>query len=237
MTAPGAAAPAPKDPILAEDLLLLLFQPNSGLRKGTGVIAGENILFYLLAGAIVAELALGGHVVYDERTRKVAAVDDTPPTDDLLLGAWEYVRSKPRGVQTVLAAIGPKLREPVLARVIARGDLRLGKYKALGLFETTALEDGGTGRRDELLADVRATLVDGAEPTTRVATLAALLSGSGTLPQFHPAIPWTIPVITRGKELERGSWGAGAAAEAVVRTMTATVVNNVIVATTVLPRA
>jgi hypothetical protein len=43
-------------------------------------------------------------------------------------------------------------------------------------------------------------------------------------------------VITRAKELEQGNWGAGAAAEAVTRTVTATVVNSVIVATTVLPR-
>ena len=222
-------------PTLAEDLLLLLFQPGSGLRKGTGVIAGEGILYYVLAGAVVAELALGGHVAFDGR--KVTAVEGTRPDDDLLRTAWDYVESKPRGVQTVLAAIGPKLREPVLARVIERGDIRLGRYKALGLIETTALEDGGTGRRAGLLAEVRAVLVDGVPPTERVAALAALVSGSGTLPQFHPGIPWETPVITRAKELERGNWGAGAAAEAVARTVTATIVNNVIVAAAVLPKS
>ncbi|GLX99424.1 hypothetical protein Hesp01_73740 [Herbidospora sp. NBRC 101105] len=71
----------------------------------------------------------------------------------------------------------------------------------LGLFDAAVLHDGGTGRR---------------------AGLAALISGCGTLP--HREIPWTSPVITRTDELEGGDWGAGAAAEAVTRTVTATTV-------------
>ncbi|GAA0275325.1 GOLPH3/VPS74 family protein [Cryptosporangium japonicum] len=214
-------------PTLAEDLLLLLFSPESG------TIAGENTLFYTLAGGVLADLALGEHV----RTvpgrlgaTLVQAVDTRPPADDLLRSAWDYVVPKPRGVQTVLAAIGPPLRGPLLDRLVERGDLRRETHRTLGLFDRTVLADGGTGRRDQLLDDVRQVLVDGAEPAPRVAALAALLSGSGTLPQFDPEIPWTSPVITRAKELELGNWGAGAASEAVQRTITATIVNSVIVA-------
>ncbi|GIF73334.1 GOLPH3/VPS74 family protein [Asanoa siamensis] len=224
-------------PILAEDLLLLLFQPNP--RSGTGTIAGENTLYYPLAGAVLADLGLGGHVRTDSGrlgTTRVEAVEDRPPADEILRSAWDYVAGKPRGVQTVLAAVGPTLRGPLLDRLVDRGDLRRETRKALGVFTTTALADGGNGRRAGLLGDVREVLVDGAEPRPRVAALAALLSGSGTLPQFHREIPWTTPVITRAKQLERGDWGAGAAGEAVTRTVTATIVNNVIVATTVLPR-
>ncbi|GII94358.1 GOLPH3/VPS74 family protein [Sinosporangium siamense] len=226
-------------PTLAEDLLLLLFQPDSGLQSGTGTIAGENTLFYPLAGAVLADLGLGDHV----RTRsgwggttQVEAIEDRPPSDDILRFAWDYLSEKPRGVQTVLAAIGPTLRGPLLDRLVERGDIRRGSRKALGLFDMAVLEDGGSGRRSRLLEDVRDVLVEGVEPQPRVAALAALLSGSGTLPQFDPEIPWTSPVITRAKELERGNWGAGAAAEAVARTVTATIVNNVIIAATVLPR-
>lgn len=225
-------------PTLVEDLLLLLFQPTGGLQQGTGSIAGENILFYVLGGAVLAELGLGGHV----RTIPGAlgsisleAVAENPPTDSLARTAWDYV-DRPRGVQGVLAAIGPSLRTPVLDRVVARGDIRRGTRKALGLFETTVLEDGGTDRRARLVADVRAVLVDGAEPTPRVAALAALLYGSGTLPQFDREIPWTSEVIARAEKLKTGEWSAGAAAEAVARTLTATIVNNVIIAATVLPR-
>ncbi|MDG4782289.1 GPP34 family phosphoprotein [Micromonospora sp. WMMD961] len=217
-------------PTLVEDLLLLLFQPASG------TIAGENTLFYVLGGAVLADLALGEHLTTTDRGR-VSSVAAHPPSDSLLRPAWDYLAEKPRGVQTALAAIGPNLRKPVLERLIARGDIDQEPRKVLGLFRTTALRDGRTERRARLLADVRRVLVDGAQPQARVAALAALLSASGTLPQFHREIPWTSPVIRRAKELEQGDWGADAAAAAVTRTVTATVVNSAVVAISVLPRS
>ncbi|MET7950093.1 GPP34 family phosphoprotein [Micromonospora sp. NPDC005324] len=217
-------------PTLVEDLLLLLFQPASG------TIAGENTLFYVLGGAVLTDLALGDHLTTEARGR-VRSVEGHPPSDDLLRPAWDYLSAKPKGVQTALAAIGPPLRAPVLDRLIARGDIDQHPRKVLGLFRTTALREGGTGRRARLLADVRQVLVEGTQPPTRIAALAALLSASGTLPQFHSEIPWTSSVITRAKELERGDWGADAAAQAVTRTVTATVVNSAIAAITVLPRS
>ncbi|MCP2266562.1 GPP34 family phosphoprotein [Promicromonospora thailandica] len=220
-------------PTVAEDLLLLLFQPDSG------VIAGEGTLYYVLAGAVLADLGLGDHVRTGTGklgTTTVEAVPDSPPSDHLLRASWEYVADKPRGVQTVLAATGPSLREPLLDRLVQRGDIRRSTRKALGLFETQVLADGESGRRAGLLADVRAVLVDGAEPTPRVAALAALVYGSGTLPQFNRDIPWGTAVIERAEELKKGNWGAGAAAEAVARTVTATIVNNVVIAAAVLPR-
>lgn len=220
-------------PTLAEDLLLVLFQPDSR------TIAGEGTLYYVLAGAVLAELALGEHVRTEGGplgTIRVAAIESSPPTDEILLRGWDYVTDKPRNVQTVLAGIGPYLREPLLDRLVEKGHLDRGRRKVLGLFDAATLELGSTGRREQLIAGLRAVLVDGAEPEPRVAALAALISGSGTLPQFHREIPWTSPVITRAKELERGNWGADAAAEAVVRTMTAVIVNNVIIAAAVLPR-
>ncbi|MEV5206556.1 GPP34 family phosphoprotein [Micromonospora sp. NPDC053740] len=217
-------------PTLVEDLLLLLFQPRSG------TIAGENTLFYVLGGAVLADLALGDHLTTTDRGR-VSSVAGHPPSDGLLRPAWDYLAEKPRGVQTALAAIGPALRAPVLQRLITRGDIDQEPRKVLGLFRTTALREGRTERRPRLLADVRRVLVDGAEPQARIAALAALLSASGTLPQFDSEIPWTSSVISRAKELERGDWGADAAAAAVTRTVTATVVNSAVVSITVLPRS
>ncbi|WP_348651132.1 GPP34 family phosphoprotein [Micromonospora sp. WMMD882] len=124
----------------------------------------------------------------------------------------------------------------MLRRLVARGDIDQETRRVLGLFRSTALREGRTERRARLLADVRQVLVDGVEPNARVAALTALVSASGTLPQFHREIPWTSSVITRAKELERGDWGADVASAAVTRTVTATVVNSAIVAITVLPR-
>ncbi|WP_127795009.1 GPP34 family phosphoprotein [Agromyces sp. LHK192] len=212
---------------VADDLLLLLFQPASG------TVSGENTLFYVLAGAVLTDLALEDAVAVDDRGARgtvVAAAGDTAPDDELLLPMWEYLADKSRGVQTALAAIGPRLREPVLDRLVARGDLRRERGRVLGFIPTETIELGDTGRREQLVAAVRATLVDGAEPTARTAALAALLSASGALPTLHREIPWGSAVATRAKELERGDFGADAAAQAVTRTMTAVVVNAVIAA-------
>jgi hypothetical protein len=219
---------------LAEELLLVLFQPQSG------TIAGEGTLYYVLAGAVLADLGLGAHV----RTGTgrmggltVEAVADNPPSDHLLRATWEYVSDKPRGVQAVLAATGPMLREPLFDRLIERGELRRRAHRSLGFIPSSVIEEGDSGRRRALLADIRAVLVDGAEPTPRSAALAALLYGSGTLPQFDRDIPWTSPVITRAEELTEGNWGAGATAQAVARSVTSLIVSNVVVAAAALPRS
>jgi hypothetical protein len=220
-------------PTLAEDLMLLLFQPGSGA-GGTGTIAGEGVLFYTLAGAVLSDLGLGGHVRAEDRTDRVATTGAVP-ADPLLRQTWDYLAEKPRGVQTVLAAVGPRLREPVLERLVDRGDIRRSTRKALGLFETQVLEGDGGPRRPALVADLRAVLVDGQEPAPRTGALAALLSASGAMPQLHPEIPWTSPVVTRAKALEQGDWGAGAAADAVTRTTIAMVTSNLVIAVAVLP--
>ncbi|MFB6395079.1 GPP34 family phosphoprotein [Polymorphospora lycopeni] len=223
----------PDEPLIAEDLLLLLFDPASGS------IAGEGTLFYVLGGALLTELALDRRIDIDDRTgfkgRLVRTVGSTVPGDPLLRSAWEHVAQKPRDVQAILAAIGPRLREPVLDRLVRGGHVRRERRKALGLFPTTALSDGGTPHRSELLARVRAVLVDGADPDPRTAAICALISASGTLPTFHRDIPWSTPVITRAKELERGDWGAEAAGAAAAGTMAA-IVANALVAANVLPK-
>jgi hypothetical protein len=212
--------------------MLLLFAPSSG------TIAGEGTLFYVLGGALLAELAQH-ELVETEDARLhgtlVRAAGDAPPADELLRTAWDYVTDKPRGVQTVLAAVGPTLRGPVLDRLVERGDITRTTRKAMGLFNSTSLGDGPTGRRAGLVERVRAVLEDGAQPDPRTAALAALLSASGQLPTLHAEIPWNSTVIQRAKALEQGDWGAGAAASAVTRTMTAIVINTLVV-TSVLPQ-
>lgn len=226
----GRPAHVADGPLLVEDVLLLLFQPDSGS------IAGENILFYVLGGAVLGDLALTGRVEvqHGALSTRVHAVGDPSETDDILASALSYVAEKPRSVQTVLAAVGPSLRGPVLDRLVERGDLRREQGRLLGIFPTEKLALGSE-RRAELMTSVRAALIDGETPEPRVAASIALLSASGTLPQFHSEIPWSGDVYTRGKELERGDWGAAAASDAVTRTMAAVIANSVIAAT-ILPR-
>ncbi|GAA2230350.1 hypothetical protein GCM10010413_29690 [Promicromonospora sukumoe] len=224
MTAPTT----PDTSLIAEDLLLLLFDPRSG------TIAGENTLFYTLAGAVLTELAVGDHVEIDSKPGltgpKITANAGSPPADPLLRERWDLLVQKPRGSQTFLAEVGPYLREPLLDRLVERGHVGREKRKALGFIPTTALTDGGTPRRAELLAAVRPVLTDGAEPDPRTAVLGALLSASGSLPVLNSDIPWSGAVYTRGKELEQGDWGASAAGEAVLRTTIAIATSSAAIA-------
>ena len=218
--------------LLVEDVLLLLFQPESG------TIAGENILFYVLGGAVLADLALRELVEVRREgvfSSRVHIVGDASAADEILASALSYISEKPRGVQTVLAAVGPYLRQPVLDRIIERGDVRRERRKWLGIFPFSTLTLASE-RRAGLIAQVREALIDGELPMPRIAACIALISASGTLPYFDREIPWSGDVYTRAKAFEQGDWGASAAADAVTRTMAAVIASSVIAATN-LPRA
>ena len=207
-------------PTLAEDLLLVLFQPDSG------TIAGENTLEHTLAGAVLAELALNGSVtITSTRTgfARVGAAEGRAPSDEILRPAWDRLSDAPGGVRTALAAIGPTLRQPLLERLVARGDLREQNGKVLGRLKTVTLKDGGSGRRSGLVRDVRDVLVDGGAPTPRLAALAALLWTTGTHHPFDPEIPWTPAVATRAQELARGDWSAEGATRSAASATAATI--------------
>lgn len=219
------------EPLLVEDVLLLLFQP------GSGSIAGENLLFYVLGGAALGDLSLQERIEVRKEgalTNRVHALDARTPVDEVLAPALEYIERKPRDVQTVLAAIGPNLRAPVLDRLVQRGDLTREQGRSLGIFPATKL-GLGSDRRAGLIERVRSVLTHGETPDIRTAASIALLSASGTLPQFDGEIPWSGDVYTRAKAIERGDWGAAAAAEAVTRTMSA-VLSNALIAAFALPR-
>lgn len=235
VSSPDGDERLPNEPALVEDLLLLLFDPDSG------TIAGEGTLFYVLAGAVLAELAASGRVVVHASTLaggEIVRVADggQPPDDALLKGAYNYVARKPTSAQELPASIGPGLRAPVLDRLVRRGYIRKERGRFLGIIPTTNLRPADLTRRDELLQSVRSVLVDATPPGPRIGAIAALLSASGSLPTFHPEIPWSTPVITRAKQLERGDWGAQAAEVAVTRTMAA-IISGSIVAAVVAPKS
>ena len=205
------------DLLIVEDLLLLLLDDTSG------TIAGEGTLYYTLGGAVLVELALRGEVTPDDsRTMfngiRIGAVKGELPSDPLLREAYEKVAKKSRGVQELLIDIGSSLRGEVLDRLVERGFIRRETKKVLGIFPTTRMPAQRPEYEAQLLERVRSVLVDGAEPDARTGALAALLSASGTLPQLHPGIPWSGAVYTRGKELEKGSWGAEAVNTAIAGT-------------------
>ena len=230
MTEPGTAATTTA-PLIAEDLLLVLFAPNDGVFRGEG-----STLFHALAGAVLTDLAIAGHVTIDKRLtmrgRQVHAVPGNPPADPILSATWDRLNRKPTDVHTLILEIGPPLRAAFVDRLVERGHLRREKRRFLGLIPTEALVDTGTPRRAELLDAVRPVLVDGTEPDQRSGALAALLSASGQLAAMHPDIPWSGAVYTNGARIQRGDWGAAAAGEAVARTAAAILTSSLFVTVT-----
>lgn len=224
----------PATPTLAEDLLLLLFDRRHGVFHGEGVP-----LFHVLAGAVLVDLAAQDRVQVAAtpswRGRPVTVLGDVPPADDLLRPTWERVARKPIDVQQLIIETGPVLRPATVDRLVERGHLRPERRKVLGLLPVTALADGGTPRRAELMAAVRAALVDGVEPDARTAVLAGLLSASGSLPALHREIPWSGAVHDRGRALQDADQGAAEAAEAVRRTVVAVLATTVATAAAVAP--
>ena len=80
---------APQAPLIAEDVLLLLFQPSSG------TIAGEGTLFYVLGGAVLTDLALDHRIEIEDQGgltgSRVRALGDVPPADPLLGQVWNVI--------------------------------------------------------------------------------------------------------------------------------------------------
>lgn len=219
-------------PSLAEDLLLLLFDLPSGSIRSEG-----SPLFHVLAGVVLTELALLGAIDIDRETtlrgRQVRVTSSLAPTDKLLLGPWQRVERKPTDAYSLVFEIGPALRALTLDRLVARGALRREKTKTLGFIPGTRLRladgAGGSGRRSELVASLRSVLVDGAESSVRSAALGALVSASGALPAMYRDIPWSGDVYTRGRELQRGRWGARIAGDAVAAAAAAVLSTSLLV--------
>lgn len=212
--------------LIVEDLLLLLLDDESG------AITGEGALHFPLGGAVLAELELAGKVRTEGTTvfygPKVVAIDGDPPSDPLLRAAYKRVAERPRGAQTLLLEIGSDLRTQVLDRLVARDLIRRESKRTLGIFRTTRLPANDPRYEADLLESVRAVLEDGVEPDARGAALVALLSSTGTLPQFDPRITWSSTVYTRGKELESGNWAAEAVSVAMIQTAAAISIGSAI---------
>jgi len=206
--------------LIVEDLTLLMLDDK------TGAIAGAGTMHYSFGGALLAELALLGRVEIDESGKglngpKVFPVGDGPLEDPLLQSAYDKVAERTRRVQPLIHAIGGGLHNTLIDRLLERGLIRRENKRLLGVFRTTRLPAEDTGHEAELRRKVCAVLEDGERPDARTATVIALLSSSGVLPTLDPTPKWSGKVHNRGKELEKGDWGAEAVSTAVTWTAAA----------------
>ena len=161
--------------LIAEDLLLLLLDDESGkLTNATYLDTG-------IGGALLVELALGGHVEVVKKEgmwarAKVRPTGSTPPTDPVLVEAMAVVSEKERTAQDLVGRLGKKRRDPLLERLEADGILRRAHGKVMGLFPGTRWPAADSSHEREVRRQLGDALVRGVDPEPRIAALVAVLA-------------------------------------------------------------
>ncbi|GAA4510716.1 GOLPH3/VPS74 family protein [Brevibacterium yomogidense] len=212
--------PDPDGPLLlVEDLALLLADDS------TGTPAGASTLHCSLGAAVLVELALLGRVETRQKSWLsgvvVHATGDGPLPDPLLQEAYDAIAAEPQPVTSLLMTIGADLWTTLLHRLADRGLVSQEKGRFLGIIPTTtypATDDPYEPALRKRVADI---LELGHEADARTAALIGLVSASGTLPSLHPQPRWSGTIHSRGKEFEKGEWGAEALGTAVLQTAAA----------------
>lgn len=210
-------------PLLAEEVLLLLLDDESG--RAEAATYSE----YLFGGALLTELALGGHLETREgsgwfASAKVFAVETlAPPADPLLREAYDRVVKKPYAAVTLVHVVGHKTRAALLDRLVERGLLRRDEDKVLGLFRRTRYPAADPAHEDEVRRAIDAVLLDGADPDERTGALIALLHAVGEAHKVSARKDVAArDVRARAKEVaESGGWAPDAVQEAVRGTQAA----------------
>jgi hypothetical protein len=201
--------------LIAEDLLLLLLDDESGkLTNATYLDTG-------IGGALLVELALGGHVEVVKKEgmwarAKVHPAGAAPPADPVLSEALGVVAEKERTAQDLVGRLGKKRREPLLERLQADGIVRRDEGKVLGLFPSTRWPAADSSHEREVRRQLGDALVRGVDPAPRIAALVAVLSA---MDLAHKVVDGEgLPgrqVKARAKEIADGDWAAKAVKDAI----------------------
>lgn len=212
------------DTLIAEDLLLLLLHDERGSVQHT------YHLDPVLGGALLVELALGGHVepVPQEKRwgwtpkDKVRATADVP-ADPLLREAQALVAEKERTAQDLVSRLGRKRRDPLLERLADRGSVRREQSKVLGLFPRTTWPEADGRHEAALRARLESVLLRDDLPDDRTGALVALLSGADVAQKVvRSERRKPREVAKRAKEVAAGDWAAEGVKDAIAAANAAT---------------
>lgn len=217
--------------LIVEDLALLLHDDDSG--KG---IVDRNTLGLVLAGAVLVDLAAAGHLRTaedgeDVKEGRLVVETDGSTGDDLLDDALAIVRTKEgKKPKATLEKLRKGLRERVLERLVAAGELRRDEQTTLKVLSTVRWPAGDGHREDEIRRDIDAVLLRGAEPDERSAALIGLLVAVDAAAKAVPSDDKRA-LKKRAKEISEGDWASAAVRGAVQDVQTA-VMTAVIASTT-----
>lgn len=204
---------------LAEELLLLAYDEQTGRRIADGTSLGVGV-----AGSLLADLALAERVDLDGKVVTVldrAPVGD-PDLDDAL--ARMATEPKPRKPEWWIERLGKQkkdgrdLSRRLLDRLVARGVLRAAPHRVLGLFPTTRYAELDASAEQAIRARLYDAL-NGGTPTPRTAALVALMDACGLARKVFPELDKKL-LKRRAKEITDGEW-AGAATRKVIQNIQA----------------
>lgn len=218
--------------LIAEDLLLLLYNDESGKP-----IIGNPGLDYSLAGAVLIELTLlrkvdiaaAGEDVKEGRLK----VLDTSSTGDAILDQRLMLLTQKSGQKpkNLIGKLSKGLRDQVLARLAERGILKADKGKVLGLFPVTRWPAKDARHEAEVRTALGGVLKLGTQPDERTAALVALLSALNVVPKVITDAVDNRALKRRAKEIAESEWAAAAVRKA-VQEVQAAVTASIIVAST-----
>jgi hypothetical protein len=212
--------------VLAEDLLLLLFDDDSGRPVVDGT-ALDNAL----AGAVLLELVESGRVspagpADDAKEGRLLVRDASPTGDPVLDQALDRLEAKdPVKAQRAVQLLTKGLRPVVLERLADRGLVRREERKLLGIFPRTSWPAAATEHEQLVRARLAEVLVGGQAPDAHTGGLVSLLSAINAV---HKVVRGDRKQLkARAVEVGTGAWAGDAvnkAVEAVQTAVTAAVV-------------
>lgn len=182
--------------LLCEDLLLLLTEDASG----RPLLYAQELRF-LLAGALLTDLALAGHIRLTEqgesvRRNRVVIDPDVPVTSDPLLAEAYGRLARKKSWSTMWAVQNLSRMKPdkaVLQRLIVAEQLTSDQERVLGIFPVTRHRQVDSAYERGLTDALDRTLIGGQPPDDHTAALIGLLHAGRRL----------VKVADRGRGIDR----------------------------------
>jgi len=202
------------EPLIAEDVLLLLLDEQSGK-----VRVGQH-LDVVLGGAVLAELALAGAVAVPDRAwffrRKVAVTEGSNTDDEILQAALELVDRQTKAAPDLVQALGKAGRPEIHARLVERGLVTAREERILGVVRRTRFPAADRSQVRLLRGQLQAALLHGQQPTPRTAATIGVLSAIDALPHVIDRHGRSKNAIRqRAQEIAAADWAADAVRAAV----------------------
>jgi hypothetical protein len=210
-------------PTLAEDLLLLLLDDDSGRLITDGTSAD-----HALAGAVLVDLVNAGRIA--EEGGKLHVMDTASLDEPVLEAALERLAEKaPAKPQRSVEVLAKNVRGTVLGELAGRGLIRQDKDKVLGLFPRKTWPAVDSAHEDAVRAELTAALIGGEQPGDRAGALIALLHAIGVVPKVVEGDKKALKA--RAKQISDGDW-ASVAVKKAVQAIQAAVTAAIVVAST-----